>query len=211
VAVNQRPHELNSRIAKIFGWPDVEFIEWRSPLEADEFAEYQDESFLAALGLENLTVPLREFWPARGPCWDALAVTRSGKRILVEAKAYVEEAVDFGSKASPQSLSRISASLADARKAYAASSAAPWDAPLYQYANRLAHLYYLRDLNKIDAYLLFLYFADASDVPNPSSRSEWIGAVRLIKKCLGLPVNHPFRSHVGTLIWDVRELQGGIR
>ena len=207
MAVYQRPQKLNRRIAESFGWSDKEDIKWRSPLRDDEYAEYQDESFLAVLDLTHLKVPLREFWPAKDPCWDALALTRSGKRILVEAKAYIEEAVDFRSKASPQALTRIGSSLAEAQKAYSASSDAPWDSPLYQYANRLAHLYFLRRLNNIDAYLLFLYFSDAPDVPNPSSKSEWIGAVRLIKKCVGLPMAHPFQRYVETLIWDARELQ----
>jgi hypothetical protein len=94
--------------------------------------------------------------------------------------------------------------LAKAKEAFGASSAAPWDAPLYQYANRLAHLYVLRHLNGVDAYLLF-YFADAPDVPNPCTEQQWQGAQRLTEKCLG-PGAHRYRKSVGTLLLSVPEM-----
>lgn len=47
---------------------------------------------------------------------------------------------------------------------------------LYQYANRLAHLYFLRHLNGVEAYLLLLYFADPRmrqiHVPSNSGREH---------------------------------------
>ena len=52
------------------------------------------------------------------------------------------------------------------------------------------------------AYLLFLYFADAPDVPNPCTEQQWQGAQRLTEKCLGLGA-HRFRKSVGTLIWSI--------
>ena len=51
--------------------------------------------------------------------------------------------------------------LASAKEALGVPKDAPWDAPFYQYANRLAHLYFLRQLNGLDATLLFLYFAQS--------------------------------------------------
>jgi hypothetical protein len=82
---------------------------------------------------------------------------------------------------------------------------APWEAPFYQYANRLAHLYFVRQLNGLDAYLLFLYFADSPDVPKPCTAQQWQGAVRLTEKCLGLDA-HRFKDRVGTLIWSVPDM-----
>jgi len=83
---------------------------------------------------------------------------------LVEAKAHIDEAVDFGSRAKTDSLKQICRALTCAKKAFGVIGDAPWDSPFYQYANRLAHLYFLRQLNGLDAYLLFLYFADADFV-----------------------------------------------
>ena len=136
---------------------------------------------------------------------DGLAKTESGKLILVEAKAYIEEGVDYSSKAGPRSLERIGEALARAKQAFAAANGASWDVPFYQYANRLAHLYFARELNALDAYLLFLYFADAPDVPEPCTIQQWQGAVRLTEKCLGIGA-HRFRDHVGTLIWSVPDM-----
>jgi hypothetical protein len=73
----------------------------------------------------------------------------------------------------------------------------------------LAHLYFARQLNGFDAYLLFLYFADAPDVPRPCTVQQWQGAVRLTEKCLGLANN--FSDYVGTLIWSVPQMLAGER
>jgi hypothetical protein len=208
VAVNQNTRKLNELISAEFRWETHDEIKWVSPLQDDQYSEYYDEEFLQALEISELKMPLREFWPAGGPRWDALARTRAGKCVLVEAKAYIEEAVDFGSKASPHSLTKIRSSLANAKEAYGVSADAPWESPFYQYPNRLAHLYYLRKMNNIDAYLLFLYFSNAPDVPDPCTKEQWQGAARLVERCLGLRRDHPFRPFVGTLIWDVNDLMG---
>ena len=123
-------------------------------------------------------------------------------------KAYIEEAVDFRSKAGSKSLEKISQAIRHTKTAFRASAAANWETPFYQYANRLAHLHFLRTLNGLDAYLLFIYFADAPDVPRPSSEQQWEGAVRLTEKCLGLG-EHPFRRYVGTVIWSVADMLSG--
>jgi hypothetical protein len=204
VAANEASAALNQKIITAYGWGD-EDIEWLSPVASDEYAEYYDEAFLELLGIADLKVPLKDFWPSSGPRWDGLARTASGKIILVEAKAYIEEAVDYCSKAGPASLAKINESLGNAKEAFRATSDAPWEAPFYQYANRLAHLYFLRELNGIDAYMLFLNFADAPDVPDPCSQEQWEGSTRLINKCLGLG-KHPYSNAVATVVWSVPDL-----
>jgi hypothetical protein len=204
--VNECPDYLNSRLADVFEWEGLETIRWLSPLKADDFAEYYDEAFLEKLGLHGLRTPLKSFWPASGPRWDGLAITGSGKAILVEAKAYIEEAVDYRSKASSDdSLEQINRSLAETKAAFGANKYAPWESPFYQCANRLAHLYFLAGLNNVDAYLLFLYFADASDVPGPCSTQQWEGAIRLTQRCLGLGANR-FQRRIGHLILPVNDM-----
>jgi hypothetical protein len=134
-----RPARLSmARFEGTLGWRESEVIEW-SPIKEDEYAEYFDEEFLGRLGIEVLRVPLNEFWPRSGPRWDGLARTRRGKIILVEAKAYIEEAVDFGSKTGSTSSAMINAALAETKAAFGAAETAAWHAPLYQYANRLAY------------------------------------------------------------------------
>lgn len=210
IAVNERTAALNALIAALFKLDKDEQIEWMSPVASDQYAEYYDDAFLDRLGIrDELQVPLSDFWPASGPRWDALGRTASGKLILVEAKAYIEEGVDFRSKAKhPASLEKIEKALAVTKDAFGAAPDASWQQPFYQYANRLAHLYFLRQLNGLDAYLLFLCFADAPDVPRPCSAAQWEGAVRLTEKCLGLGA-HRFRDQVQTLIWRVPEMITG--
>lgn len=204
-AVNNHHLALNQRIQAAFQFESADTIHWQSPVASDGYSEYFDEEFLTRLGLRDMEMPLREFWPRSGPRWDGLAKTDSGKVILVEAKAYIEESVDYKSEASPISLQQINTSLQRAKTAFNASAEANWEAPFYQYANRLAHLYYLRELNQKDAYLLFLCFADAPDIPQPCTVEQWQGASRLTKKCLGLG-KHPFLPFVKTLIWSVSEM-----
>jgi hypothetical protein len=151
VAINERTDALNSRIADLFKWNPLDRISWLSPIAPDEYAEYFDEEFLTRLDINNLKVPLSAFWPRSGPRWDGLAKTDSGKLIFVEAKAHIGEVISYGSGAGAESLTKISAALASAKKAFDATDDAPWGTPFYQYANRLAHLYFLRELNGLDA------------------------------------------------------------
>lgn len=206
VMVNQYSDVLDKAIAEAFGWRDAE-IDWRSPRQDDDYAEYYDQAFLDRLGVNNPTMPLDEFWPKSGPRWDGLARTSDGKLILVEAKAHIDEAVDFRSKASPAALRRIEQRLDEAKSAFHASADACWYAPLYQMANRLAHLHYLAGINGNDAYLAFIDFANAPDVPFPASPEEWQGATRLAHKCLGLKDSKMARR-MATIIVDLKNGNG---
>jgi hypothetical protein len=53
--------------------------------------------------------------------------------------------------------------LEEAQVAFRASKNAIWHRPLYQMANRLAHLYYLADIYRKNAYLVFIASANAPD------------------------------------------------
>src|SRR5262245_58216802 len=154
IAVNDRTSLLNRLVVEAFGWSLIERIEWVSPTREDDFAEYYDQAFLDRLGLSRLNPSLKDFWPAGGPRWDGLARTASQKVILVEAKAHIDEMVDFRSRACGDSLVRIEHSLNQAKHGCGAAADAPWSTPFFQFANRLAHLYFLADLNQVDAYLL---------------------------------------------------------
>ena len=79
----------------------------------------------------------------------------------------------------------------------------------YQYANRLAHQYFLRQINDLHGILVFLYFVNADDMLDPMSKEEWHGAVRLIHAVLGLPKNLK-RYGVFDAFLDTRILQDAI-
>jgi len=163
---------------------------WRSPLENDHFLEYRDATALDKVGIPNASLKrrLEQFWPARGPVWDALGITSEGHSLFLEAKAHIPEAATPATKATAEaSLKLINKSLTQARKFYAPRATANWSKLFYQYANRLAHHYFLRRVNGVPSLLVFLYFVNADDMLGPMSEEEWHGAVRLIHAVLGLP------------------------
>jgi len=73
----------------------------------------------------------------------------------------------------------------------------------YQYANRLAHLYFLRVLNDIPAYLVFVYFInDYTHIP--TSKAEWLGALQLMHSYLGSR-RHKLSKYVIVVFIDVKK------
>ncbi len=66
-AVNRFPTYLNQRLGAALSLPNSEGIQWLSPTKDDEYAEYFDQAFLDLLGLGQLRVPLKDFWPVGGP------------------------------------------------------------------------------------------------------------------------------------------------
>lgn len=184
--VNQRPELFAREFLPRIGYAPGEPIQWLSPRESDSYAEYQDESFLEALGIKAGKPSLIDFWPRLGPVWDGLAVGPRGEPILVEAKAHIPEMYSPACSAREVSLARIRRTLTEVKKAVGSTSKHDWSGPFYQYTNRLAHLYFLRTLNRIPAHLVFLYFVNARDVRGPSSVAEWEGAIELVRAILGL-------------------------
>ena len=197
LAVNQRPAVLQcGQIGK---------IEWLSPLAADNFAEYRDAAFLDRLGLSRLARDLKAFWPARGPQWDALG--RAGDCVvLVEAKAHLDEFFSPPTRASGSSREKIRAAFDLVGEALGATGGADWTDRFYQYANRLAHLYFLRG-GGVDASLLFVDFVNDEDMRGPKDPAEWLAAFRAADDALGLPKRHPLRDFVFHVFPDVRRLK----
>lgn len=188
--IAQHPDLLNEVLQESGAIKESENITWTSPIAADQFKEFQDQAFLEKIGVSNsIDYPLNKFWPRKGPVWDATGITSSGRPILLEAKAHIPEAASPASGASPKSMVLIEASLEEARKYFAPRSSAVWLGTFYQYANRLAHLYYLQHLNKIPSVLIFLNFINATEMDGPTSNLEWEGAIRLLHTVLGLPKN----------------------
>ena len=153
---------------------------------------------------------LSDFWPRWGPKWDALAITGSGLRLLVEAKANIPEFNSDPSKASLASLTRIRAGLSETKGFLRVRSETDWSYCFYQYANRIAHLYFLRELNGIDAVMVFVYFLGNETVPGekPVTREGWEAAISLANEHLGLRTSSPWlRDNVAHVFLDVNDLR----
>jgi hypothetical protein len=124
---------------------------------------------------------------------------------MIEAKAHTPEIVSSPSGATEPALSLIRQSLA-ATKAFVGSDApCDWAATFYQYTNRLAHLYFLRELNALPAFLVFIYFTHAPDVAEAPSEAEWRGALRLLHSYLGVG-RHRLSAYVSEIVIDARGL-----
>ena len=175
LAVNRKPQLLTSALQRSGAIGSRASVTWNSPLEADDFREYRDRTALlkAGVGVPNLKKPLEQFWPARGPVWDALGLTSEGHPVFVEAKAHIPEAASPATKATAAaSQDLIERSLCEARKFYAPRATANWSKLFYQYANRLAHQYFLIRLNDVPSALVFLYFLNADDMLGPMTKEE---------------------------------------
>jgi hypothetical protein len=81
--VNRAPYVLDRAIAHRLGFLPTDKIVWTSPLAEDEYAEYRDDTFLSRIDARVASPRLHEFWPARGPQWDALGRTSRGEPLLV--------------------------------------------------------------------------------------------------------------------------------
>jgi hypothetical protein len=157
--INPRPGFLNRLIQQQIASISNRKIHWSWPLEKDKFAEYRDAAFLNNLDLQEFTEELEKFWLKMGPQWDALGKTADGETfILVEAKANVSEIKSTCKANNKESLRKISSALAETQKwLNCRGPRIDWKCGFYQYANRLAHLYFLEKMQK-EAYLVFLYF-----------------------------------------------------
>jgi hypothetical protein len=173
-------------------------IEWVSPRKNDEWAEYRDAGFLLKLGLPNLVGALQGFWPKCGPQWDGLGKATGNEAVLVEAKAHFGE-LTSSCGAGGDSLILVTESLNAAKNWAGASPLSDWHRPYYQYANRLAHLKFLRD-HGVDATLVFVYFCGDDAMRGPSSAHEWKGQLQKAYTHLGIEPDLASRNVVNVYI-----------
>lgn len=186
IYVNRRRSALNAAIVDAAPELAGAKFDWVSPVEADWFTEYRDGAALDRLGLGHHRVALREFWPSGGPRWDALArvelPTTSGV-LLVESKSYVGELHRPGClAASERSMAKISSVLEVTKARLGAQVQANWMGPLYQSANRIAHLHFLRGIG-VPTWLLSLCFV--GDPHSPTSIAEWELGLASVRQRLG--------------------------
>jgi len=204
--VNRSPSSLDSRIREGGFLPEGKFISWLSPLATDNYAEYRDAGFLERLDLSAHKEGLLQFWPSRGPQWDALGVQQDLQRCyLVEAKANIPELVSTCQAKDPVSIRRIEESLNITREHFCIDSNLTWLHGSYQYANRLAHLYFLREVAKVDAVLVLVYFLN-DPTYLPTSHEAWQGALTLQKKLMGIS-SHILQKSVCEIFVDTGDIK----
>ena len=135
------------------------------------------------------------FWPPKKnhrnqQNWDAVGyvqVDSQNEILLVEAKAHVEELKSPCKAESQGGLPMITNALNDVKRYYGVKDSIDWLKPYYQYANRLAVLYFLNTHN-IPARLIFIYFM-GDDYPSkicPKNNDEWRKYLNDMYNTLGL-------------------------
>ena len=131
-------------------------------------------------------------------------MTSQGYPLLLKAKANIPELISHCGAKDPNSLRLIADRLKETQKWLGCQHTNDWTRYFYQYANRLAHLYFLRELQGKDAFLVFVYFvSDTTHIP--ISFEEWRGALQLQKKLMGLV---PSRlRYVIDIFLDVNEIR----
>jgi hypothetical protein len=195
---------LETALSSAVGRPNTE-VSWKSP-HAPEFREARDGEVFRQLGRQPSRRPLADFWPRRGPVWDAIAVI-GDQYVLLEAKAHIPELLSGASKAAGPSLETIRKSLGRTRRSLAPRSKVDWaGSPFFQYANRLAFLQFLREDNDIDAHLALVYFTNDRATGGPDTAEEWRGALRLMDASLGLS-EHRLSKFVHKIFVDCRPLE----
>jgi len=202
--VNDCPNALSGPIKNFFDYKDDSSIEWLSPKENDDYSEYRDQAFLDLLGIKLSKKKIKDFWPSRGPQWDALGKIDNKVCFLVEAKAHVSEIMSSSQAKSPSSKSLIKKSLKETAKVLKLNLSFNLTKGFYQYSNRLAHLYLLRTLNNIPAYLVFVYFLnDYTQIP--TTEEEWKGALQLMHSLLGSK-SHRLSKYIVDVFIDVKTI-----
>jgi hypothetical protein len=200
--VNHLPHCLNEAIRRALPaglYPAEAHIEWLSPLESDNYRAYRNRPFLEQLGLGAAADRLSAYWPRLGPCWDGLGLLNGLRQcrreiLLVEAKSHVDEVEGLGCRASAASMPLILEAFRETREWLRAEETAAWLGPLYQTANRLAHLHFLRNRLGLPAWLVQVYFLN--DPTGTASRADWLPAIAGVHARLGLPSRPPFTVDV---------------
>lgn len=204
ILVNEYPELINEKIIEQLSlYPAIQ-IDWKSPLKCDQFAEYRDQPFLDRLNLSGIHVD--GFWPKMGPQWDGLAKSDKGDLFLIEAKANIQEIVSPPSKATGESLRQINRTLNDLKEYMRIKTEHHWTSSFYQYTNRLAHLYFLRVVHQLPAYLVFVYFIGDDSVNGPKTKEEWIAALTVMKKCLGIGSKHRLQKYVTDVFIEVNDM-----
>ena len=209
ILINDHPEILHQHLSEHLNLSAIDTIEWKSPLVTDEYRELRDQAFLDILDTNLETRPLPDFWPRLGPEWDALGRTSRGDVFIVEAKAHIPEMKTPATQAKNHaSIELIRQSLAETQRFVRGSDYVDWSEVFYQYTNRIAHLYLLRELNHVPAWLVFVYFVGDTEMGGPKTVDEWNGAIDLLHQVLGLGPRNPLRGFIVDIFVDVNELKG---
>jgi hypothetical protein len=197
--LSEEPSKLNVAIAAVVGDRDhiFEWLPFGTAKTGDR--ELRGMEFLEP----TAQAAWRDFWSRTGnpPNWDAVGRRSSnGEWILVEAKSREGELVSPPCGAKEEGgRARIEQALLVTRRHFGVADDRDWMGNYYQIANRLASLYFLTEIVKRPARLIFLYFI-GDTFPDesrcPASNVEWEPLIAKANAILGLPAHLDRVHHV---------------
>jgi hypothetical protein len=200
-------------------------IEWFDFGFSKENAPLRDDKELLGLEFiedEQVREKWKSFWPQTGNAqnWDAVGKIYFDDRdewLLVEAKGHVGEIESKCGAANPVSKRRIYSALEKTSQTFGNQSGPVenWLEPYYQYANRLAVLYFLMKecAPSVDARLLFIYFygENRDNCECPQDEQGWLPVIQKINDRLGVDKSYELAKRVHHLFLPVNPASVGVR
>ena len=205
---------LNDQVMELIGahsmeWLDFGFSEVNDPLHYDK--EVKGLEFIQDTDVQK---KWQRFWPQTGNSqnWDAIGkanINGETEWLLVEAKAHVQELNSNCGAKNYSSLNKIRNALKETIETIGDISKPTdyWLTPYYQYANRLAVLYFLmhKCSPAVNSRLLFIYFyGDYHEgAICPQSAEEWQSNIQVMKAHLGIDERSQLNQRVHYLFLPV--------
>ncbi|MEI6503701.1 MAG: hypothetical protein WCP21_22050, partial [Armatimonadota bacterium] len=198
-------YALDQAVLAEAGAGSIEWLDVRSssdPAGVDE--EWQGIEFLFSpqamrvADYSHLRSPWRDFWPRTGTAqsWDAVGILRRETEVewlLVEAKAHTGEVqTRDGCRASGDSREQIVKALNAVGSDLGITDTSNWTGSHYQYANRLAALWFLLN-NRVPARLMYVYFygGDHEGFDCPATARDWNRCIVGQERALGIETLMP--------------------
>lgn len=198
-------------------WLDFNFSPKNEPLR-------DDKEFIGLGFTQNAEVKekWRLFWAQRGNSqnWDAVGKIHFDNQdewLLVEAKGHIGELNSNCGAENLKSKHSIFSALEKTSWAFGNKSkpVENWLENYYQYANRLAVLYFLmNECNpSVNARLLFIYFygENRENLECPKNEQEWLPAIEKMDDWLGVDKNCELKKRIHYLFLPVNPLGRGVR
>lgn len=216
--VNDCPEVLNGEIARRVSIP-TQTIRWHSPLRENEYAECNTQEILGVMkgfGVRLERRSLDSFWPTVGAEWDGFGTADADHKtiLLVESKSHIQETISSCKSTGRVNLSLIRGSLDETKRHIHRVSELPidWTTGAYQYANRLAHLYLFACLNKLNAFLVLVYFLNDTDMEKgdsfvPQTAREWKSTIIQRDRMMGIRQRHPLSDRIVHAFIDVNDIK----
>lgn len=215
--------KLNEEIIKKIGFGDnIEWLDFHfNPRKEPYDAEREGLDFLTGPEYKGVRAAWKKFWPQSGKSqnWDAVGWLYFGgepELILVEAKAHTGELI---SNCGATGKGRVKIKNAFAEVTDKLKLSVTPELCLrkyYQYANRLAALYFLREneVKKVPSRLVAIYFygdkfrsgksRKGKDDVCPADKTGWNKTLAAQDKHLGLKAGHKLEPYIRKVFLPVK-------